>query len=164
MKLAIMTAVFTLVVTLLPISAQATENAQPTQEALENLKPYPQQLEGMDRHVIFLSQQENEDLFKVELIAGKTMEADCNRHRLIGQFTEKEVKGWGFSYYTFETEGHIASTLMACPGPKSEQFIEADSIMTRYNSRLPLVTFIPQGYELKYRIWTAGAEQRAERR
>ena len=134
-----------------------------TKEAVENLKPYPTTLEGMERYVIYLEPQEHEDILKVELIPGTTRMVDCNRHRLVGQMTEKDVSGWGFPYYTFETKGHIASTLMGCPDAKSEKFIQAESLLIRYNSRLPLVVYVQEGYELQYRIWKAGTEQQASK-
>jgi ecotin len=31
----------------------------------------------------------------------------------------------------------------------------------RYNSRLPVVVYVPAGVEVRYRIWTAGAEVKA---
>ena len=33
--------------------------------------------------------------------------------------------------------------------------------LIRYNSRLPLVVYAPTDVEVRYRIWSAGAEQRA---
>jgi len=31
--------------------------------------------------------------------------------------------------------------------------------MIRYNSRLPVVIYSPEGVEIRYRIWEAGEEQ-----
>lgn len=142
------------------ISAQM----KPTEEALVNLKPYPEKIDSLERYVIYLEPKADESLFEIELIAGKTMEVDCNRHGLMGRFVEDVVEGWGYNYYVFETEGHIFSTMMLCPGAKTEKFVQAESTTTRYNSRLPIVVYLPQGYELKYKIWTAGEEQIAEKR
>jgi ecotin len=30
--------------------------------------------------------------------------------------------------------------------------------LIRYNNRLPVVVYAPEGVELRYRVWTAGAE------
>ncbi len=159
MNLLLMTVV-TLMCTSLGLNAQM----KPTEEALKNLKPYPETIDSLERYVIYVEQKDNERLFEVELNAGKTLEVDCNNHRLMGSFTEETVKGWGYNYYVFETDGHIASTMMMCPGPKTEKFISGESTSVRYNSRLPIVVYLPKGYELKYRIWTAGEELEAEKK
>lgn len=130
-----------------------------TQEAIKNLKPYPETIDSLERHVIFLEEKADENLFEIELIAGKTMEVDCNRHRLLGSFSEETVQGWGYNYHVFATENQIISTLMGCPdNTKTEKFVSATSTTVRYNSRLPIVVYLPEGIELKYRIWAAGPE------
>ena len=49
----------------------------------------------------------------------KTMETDgCNKTFLSGEFKSSELKGWGYDYLTFTTNGSTPSTLMACPGAK----------------------------------------------
>lgn len=137
---------------------------QPTEEAVKNLKPYPVKLDSLERYVIYLEEKENEDEYQVEIIAGRHLEMDCNNQRLLGQFEEETVKGWGYTYHVFETEGHITSTLMMCPGPKTMKFIAAPSEMVRYNSRLPIVVYLPKDYELKYKIWSAGEALLGEKR
>lgn len=130
-----------------------------TEEAVKNLKPYPATLDSLERHVIYLEPKADEGLFGIELIAGKTMKVDCNRHRLIGTFSEETLQGWGYNYYVFETDNQVASTMMMCPdGVKTDKFISGETIYVRYNSRLPIVVYLPKGIELKYRIWTAGEE------
>lgn len=161
MKQFTLSTVFIAVFALLSINMSA--QVKPTEEALKNLKPYPEQLDSLERYVIYVDQQADESLFEVELIAGKKMEVDCNRHRLMGRFHEDVVDGWGYNYYVFETEGQVISTMMMCPAPKTEKFIQGESLTVRYNSRLPLVVYLPKGYELKYKIWTAGEEQSAEK-
>lgn len=162
MKRITLTAVFVTLATLFSLNMNA--QVKPTEEAVNNLKPYPEKLDSLERYVIYLEQKADESLFEVELIAGKTMEVDCNRHGLMGRFQEEVVDGWGYNYYVFDTEGHIFSTMMMCPGPKTEKFVQAESQTARYNSRLPLVVYLPKGYELKYKIWTAGEEQIAEKK
>ena len=130
-----------------------------TEEAIKNLKPYPAVLNNLERHVLFLEEKTDENLFKVELIAGKTMEVDCNHHGLVGNFSEETLQGWGYTYHVFATENQVISTLMGCPNnTKTEKFVSAQPITVRYNSRLPIVVYLPEGVELKYRIWTAGPE------
>jgi ecotin len=42
--------------------------------------------------------------------------------------------------------------------PKEERFITigGDPFLIRYNSRLPVVVYVPKGVEVKYRVWSAG--------
>lgn len=129
---------------------------QPTEEALKNLKTYPETVESLERHVIYVGERKNEEMFKVELIPGKTMLVDCNQHRLSGEMKEETVQGWGYTYHTFKSDGQTASTMMMCPDPKTEKFVSGGSEMVRYNSRLPIVVYLPKGFELKYKIWSAG--------
>lgn len=147
----------------LTLSLNMTAQNKGTQEAIDNLKPYPEAIDSLVRHVIFLEPQADESLFEIEIIAGKTLKVDCNRHRLIGNFKEETVQGWGYNYYVFSTENHIASTMMMCPdGVKTDKFISGESMSVRYNSRLPIVVYLPKDCELKYRIWTAGELQTVE--
>lgn len=125
-------------------------------ESIKNLTPFPKTQDGFQRYVIHLPANGTDEAYQVELIAGKTAQVDCNRHRLSGDITEKDLKGWGYNYYEFTTQGQIASTMMACPDrPKSEKFITGATKLVRYNSRLPIVVFVPNGFELKYRLWKA---------
>lgn len=45
---------------------------------------------------------------------------------------------------------------MGCSDNKSvEKIVHAKSIQTRYNSKLPIVVYVPKSYTLEYRIWKA---------
>ncbi|SDS63128.1 serine protease inhibitor ecotin [Pseudomonas oryzae] len=127
----------------------------------EALKPFPAAAEGYQRHVIDLPAQSNEADYKVELIAGKTMEVDCNSRRLGGQWQEKTVQGWGYGYYELGQVGPAVSTLMACPeNSRTQAFVPVggEPMLVRYNSRLPLVIYAPADLEVRYRIWSAGKD------
>lgn len=136
--------------------------AQPRVEIIKDqasLKPFPEAEEGMVRHVISMEEKANEDLFKVEIIPGKVMSVDCNHHFLIGKMEEKNLQGWGYTYYEFITDGNACSTMMACVQPNEDKFVSGETLLVRYNSRLPIVIYTPEGYEVKYRIWEAGEEK-----
>ncbi|MGM5630582.1 serine protease inhibitor ecotin [Apibacter raozihei] len=123
----------------------------------KELSHFPAAKEGMVRYVIFLDKKSNEDLYKVELIPGKVMNVDCNIHRLIGKTEEKDLEGWGYTYFEFSSEGNAISTRKGCPNQtNSNKFISSESMMVRYNSKLPIVVYAPKGYEIKYKIWEAG--------
>ncbi len=105
-----------------------------------------------------LAEQDAEDAFKVEIIAGKTLEADCNQQRLGGELEEHTLEGWGYSYYRLDKVSGPMSTMMACPGQKKEQrFIPVvgEGFLLRYNSKLPIVVYAPKDVEVRYRIWSA---------
>jgi ecotin len=34
--------------------------------------------------------------------------------------------------------------------------LRGDGLLQGYNSTLPVVVYVPQGFEVRYRIWTAG--------
>jgi ecotin len=126
----------------------------------EALKPYPAAADGYARHVIELPAQANEAEHKVELIAGKTLEVDCNQQRLGGQWQEKTVEGCGYNYYQLGQVGPAVSTLMACPdGSRKPAFVQVggEPMLVRYNSKLPLVIYAPADVEVRYRVWSAAA-------
>lgn len=132
------------------------------QQPLEKIAPYPQPEKGMSRQVIFLAPKEDESRFNVELLIGKTREVDCNRHMLSGQLETRTLSGWGFDYLVMDKISEPISTMMACPSnERHSQFVAANlgsAAMQRYNSRLPIVVYVPQGVEVKYRIWEAGKD------
>ncbi len=133
-----------------------------TEEAEKNLKPYPAPEEGQIRHVILLPHKERgeENDFRVELIVGRTMMTDgVNLMHMGGTFGEKTVEGWGYPYYE-AFAGPVAQTLMAPmeDQPQVEKFVTMPGKLIDYNSRLPIVVYTSPGLEVRYRIWSAGAE------
>ena len=140
--------------------------AVPAGQAAEILKAFPPAEEGMVRYVLQLPKQADESAFKVELIVGKMVQVDeQNRYFFGGKIEEETIKGWGFTRYKVSKLGPMAGTLMAVDpnAPKVARFITlgGDPYIIRYNSRLPIVVYVPEGVEVLYRIWTAGAEAQA---
>ncbi|NJD33729.1 MAG: proteinase inhibitor I4 serpin [Betaproteobacteria bacterium] len=140
--------------------------ALPIGLAADNLKAFPPPDAGMVRYVLQLPQQADESAFKVELIVGKTVETDAgNRYFFGGRIEEETIKGWGFTRYKVDQLGPMAGTLMAVDpnAPKVARFVTLGGApyLIRYNSRLPVVVYVPEGVELRYRIWTAGSEVKA---
>ncbi len=135
-------------------------------QAADNMKAFPPADEGMVRYVLQLPEQVNESAFKVELIAGKTVEVDeANRYFFAGKIEEQTISGWGFPRYILSKLGPMAGTLMAINpnAPKVNRFITVggEPYLIRYNSRLPIVVYAPEGVEVRYRVWSAGAEAKA---
>ena len=140
--------------------------AVPAGQAADNLKAFPPAEEGMVRYVLQLPRQADESAFKVELIVGKTVQVDeQNRYFFGGKIEAETIKGWGFTRYKVSKLGPMAGTRMAVDpnAPKVARFITigGDPYIIRYNSRLPIVVYVPEGVEVRYRIWTAGPEAKA---
>jgi len=124
------------------------------------LKAFPEAGPGMSRFVIELDHKERdeEQNFRVELIVGREMQTDgVNLLRLGSQIEALPLKGWGYTYYEVKAEETVLSTMMAAPegAPKVNKFVTTAPMLIRYNSRLPVVIYVPEGHELRYRIWTA---------
>jgi len=132
-------------------------------QAADNMKAFPPAEEGMVRHVLQLPLQNDESAYKVELIVGKTVQIDeQNKYFFSGSIERSTIKGWGFSMYMVSKLGPLAGTLMAVDpnAPKVDRFITlgGEPYLIRYNSRLPLVVYAPEGVKVRYRLWSAGNE------
>lgn len=144
-----------------PANAGTPHSAPPTETLTINdpVDAFPAPEPGFVRHVIHLPVGNYENDLKVELLPGKVIETDCNTRQFIGQLQEKTLEGWGYTYYVLPSiEGPI-STMMACPeDSKKMQFVpvtgSAGSLLY-YNSRLPVVVYLPEEVELRWRTWVA---------
>jgi ecotin len=133
--------------------------ALPEGHTAGNLKAFPAPEPGTTRHVLNLPQEPDESLFKVELVIGKTVEVETqNRYFFAGRIEAESVAGWGFTRYTVGALGPMAGTLMAVDpaAPKAPRFITlgGEPYLIRYNSRLPIVVYVPDGVEVRYRLWS----------
>ena len=104
-----------------------------------------------------------ESTLKVELIAGKTIPIQGkNQHHFAGKIQAENVSGWGFTQYRVSQLGALVSTRMAVDpdAPMVEQFISlaGEPFLIRYNSKIPVVIYAPEGVEVRYRIWNAQAQ------
>ena len=129
----------------------------------EYIEAFPKASEGMERFVLNLPEQDDESTLKVELIIGKNVKTDKeNKYYFNGSIKEDVVRGWGFTYYKLDTLGVMAGTMMAVApnAPQVERFIPigGEPYLIRYNSRVPVVVYVPEGVIVKYRIWSVDAE------
>lgn len=132
----------------------------------DNMKAFPPAEDGAVRFVLDLPKQEDESSFKLELLVGKTLELDQgNRYFFGGTLVEETIEGWGFPKYVLKELGPMAGTLMAVDpkSPKVKRFITlgGEPVLLRYNSRLPVVVYVPEGVEVRYRIWRADPNAKA---
>ncbi|WPJ96503.1 ecotin family protein [Coraliomargarita algicola] len=131
-----------------------------TVTASEDLEAFPLPEPDYQRHVIRLPALEDEAAHFVTLVIGKTVLTDSvNNYRLLGTLEAVTVEGWGYTYYQLESEGHMAGTLMAVnpAAPQVERFVELGAPLEpiRYNSKVPIVVIVPEGFEVKYQVWSA---------
>jgi ecotin len=135
----------------------------------DNLQAFPPPDTGQVRYVIQLAEQDDESAFRVELIVGRTVEIDdVNQYVFGGQIEKESIAGWGFTRYVVSELGPMAGTLMAVDpdAPKVARFIRlgGEPTLIRYNSRLPVVVYVPDGVEVRYRIWQAEPGAKAANR
>jgi len=120
---------------------------------------FPQAEEGYARYIIDVPQTDNDYDHRVEFLIGKNMMVDCNHHSFLGKVEKLPLEGWGYSYYKVSDIKSGPTTMMACKDPKKEAFISLylppEMSLIRYNSRLGTVIYVPQGFEVRYRIWNA---------
>ena len=129
----------------------------------DNLKAFPPADKGSVRYVLQLPKLDDESTSKVELIVGKTVLLDeKNQYFFGGKIQQETIKGWGFPRYIVNEIGPMAGTRMAIDpnAPKVNRFITlgGEPYLIRYNSRLPIVMYAPEGVEVRYRIWSVGSE------
>lgn len=138
----------------------ACANTMPQED---DLKPWPPAAAVEVRHVIRLPMMDDEDAHGVELVIGRELEIDCNRHWFGGKLERQVVSGWGYPLYRLSGVAGPASTMMACP-PESIRTafvaVNLEDPMLRYNSKLPIVVYVPDGFSVRYRTWSADGEAR----
>lgn len=153
---------FTLAFAFLLVSTTGMLFAQKNANVAKEIEMFPAPKHGYKQVFIKVPAKKNESNYKVEIFVGKTQMLDCNRHFMGGIIEEKNLDGWGYTYYVAETNGNVGSTMMACPdGKLTKQFIHLESMIVRYNSRLPIVIYVPEGLEVNYKIWSADKKMKS---
>ena len=131
----------------------------------DNMKVFPPAESGMVRYVLQLPAQDDESLLKVELLVGQIVQTDAkNRYFLGGKINQQTIKGFGYTIYKVSKIGPMAGTLIAVDPnePKVDRFITlgGEPYLIRYNSKLPVVVYVPDGADVRYRIWRTEAEMK----
>lgn len=138
-------------------------NTHARASALEPLAPYPEADRGFVRQVIHLEKRDQEEGVKVEILAGKPLEVDCNGPRLVGDLKEMSSKSRGLRYYRLLRVSKPFYTLMRCTDASSHwEFVsvQGKGFWLPYSSRQPIVIYVPKDFEVRYRLWTASPKTR----
>jgi ecotin len=121
----------------------------------DGIAMFPQAEKNEQRFIIKIDTKPNQK-YKLELTAGIRKVVDCNTHGIEGGFSINSLGGWGYPYYTFKSKGlSEARTLMACPSLGEKRLLNATPTIVNYNKKLPLIVYIPKGYELHYRVFSS---------
>ena len=132
-----------------------------------DLRPYPPAAAGERRWWLSVdttpAAAEN---LRVELVVGRTLLVDCNRHLLQGTVEEESVPGWGYPLYRVKGGSPVVSTRMACPDQvQRQEFVRlaGSPTLVPVNARLPIVVVAPADLEVRWRLWRADPRQRPAR-
>lgn len=138
--------------------------AQKKAEKFEKLEieMFPKAKEGFKQVYIQLPVAKNENDLKVEFFVGAEKMLDCNNYFLMGNVKTQDLQGWGYNYYEVESNGEAAGTLMGCRDQKkTKKFVTLQPEIVRYNSKLPLVFYVPKDLEVRYRVLRADAKMKS---
>lgn len=138
--------------------------AQKKAEKFEKLEieMFPKAKEGFKQVYIQLPVAKNENDLKVEFFVGAEKMLDCNNYFLMGNVKTQDLQGWGYNYYEVESNGEAAGTLMGCRDQKkTKKFVTIQPEIVRYNSKLPLVFYVPKDIEVRYRVLRADAKMKS---
>lgn len=144
-------AVITGLVMMLGVNTFAQKKAEKF-EKLE-IEMFPKAKDGFKQVYIQLPVAKNEQDLKVEYFVGTEKMLDCNNYSLMGSVKSQDLQGWGYNYYEVESNGEAVGTLMGCMNKKAtKKFIYIHPEIVRYNSKLPLVFYVPKDLEVRYRV------------
>lgn len=119
----------------------------------EQIDAFPKAKEGYKQVYIQVPTDKNESDLKIEFFVGIEGMFDCNHQSLAGKIESKNLEGWGYSYYEVKYNGGMLTTNKGCGSQKAtKKFVSFQPEIVRYNSKLPLVLYVPKDMEVRYRI------------
>ncbi|KEF42066.1 MAG: hypothetical protein ER33_08060 [Cyanobium sp. CACIAM 14] len=134
-----------------------------------DLTPYPQPAAGEIRWVIQLPGvlppttdprlSSSPSDWRVQLIAGREAETDCNQLAFGGRFKAERLAPAGAPFYRVIAVGPLVSTRMACPPGQAKRkvFVPMGSrpFVLPYDASRPIVVVTPKDLQLRWRLWKA---------
>lgn len=164
---------FTAVVLAAPLAAAI--GAAPAALAVPrlDLAGYPAPAAGERRWVVQLpgvlppsgdpSLSSSPEDWRVELIAGRSLEVDCNRVFFTGRMRSQPVAGSDLRIVRISEVTPVASTRMACPPEQAKRraFVPMGGkpFVVPYNVSRPIVLYAPADLEVRWRLWKAERRQ-----
>jgi ecotin len=116
------------------------------------------------RYAIQLDSRLDDASIQVELLIGKNLSVDCNPKRFVGKFSTKKVIRRGYVYYTARDIHVPVTTPVVCPEDSLPHqalvYLDGGPYWVPYSSKVPIVVYVPAGFEVRYRLWTAEATMR----
>lgn len=141
-----------------------------------NLSGYPAPAPGLQRWVIQpsgLLPKSRDSLvsahpldWRIQLIVGQEVTLDCNLQRLSGPGMTMRMLPQASGKALFEVKGplRVISTKKACPpgDPMKLSFLSLglQPYLVPYNPSWPIVVDLPEGAELRWRLWKAEKRQK----
>lgn len=155
---------FLLLISVLALSGCASVDVQSPY-----MKSFPHAEEGMVRYILHLPERMDESAFEVELIIGKTIRVDTvNKHLLLGEIEALPIPGSAFTRYEVTKLGGMSTAIGVFNAREVERFIQMTSVrylgpyLVPYNSRQPVVVYVPEGAEVRYRLWSADRKRKGK--
>lgn len=157
------------------VAAAVLPGAAPPASAVPylDLKPYPPAPAGQQRWVFQLNPllrpspdpaiSGNPADWRVQLIVGREIEVDCNIQHFGGQLRRDSVPGWGYPVVRLDKAGPLIATRRACPDQAPERRfvgLGGEPFLLPYNGSLPVVVYVPEGFQVRWRLWKAEGESR----
>ncbi|MFM8524976.1 MAG: ecotin family protein [Cyanobacteriota bacterium] len=93
--------------------------------------------------------------WRLELMVGRIMPVDCNRHQFGGRIRTETLQPRGVTIHRVEL-GAMLSTRMACPDQTLRRrfvTLAGRPYVVPYDASRPLVVYAPQDVEVRWRIW-----------
>jgi ecotin len=119
---------------------------------------FPREINGKERHVIYVPEVQKTNGLLVDLNFSIVLkDSDCNYKSLLGQIEEKNLEGWGYTYFEVMSDGNYTSTRMFCGDEttKEEAIYAYPPKYIDYNPRMPIVVYAPKNIFVNYRIFEA---------
>ncbi|CAM42072.1 putative ecotin [Leishmania braziliensis MHOM/BR/75/M2904] len=126
--------------------------------------PYPAAGPCQKRTVIYLPQQDSaveQHHLRVQLIPGRHVRCeDGCFYQLTGTVSEETLQSWGYPYYVVTLDDIYPAQCSPSDPANPRTFVPLrESPMIPYNSKRPIVVYVPEDAEVRYRVWCSDVLQ-----